>query len=131
MKILFLISGWVQSADGEPVDTNANYIYCKKIPRINEPRLFKLLLFKGQLHLKYQVVVEKESVRTMYPDGLVGPWKDLSKHSEAGAMAIQGHRVGGTLSLDCVCLGEGACLLMSFLLLGSLILPGTVITEET
>lgn len=55
----------------------------KKIPHINEPRLFKLPLFKGQLHLKYQVVAEKESVRTMYPDCLVGPWKDLSKHSEA------------------------------------------------
>lgn len=30
MKILFLISGWVESAGGEPVETNTNYIYCKK-----------------------------------------------------------------------------------------------------
>lgn len=47
---------------------------------MNEPRLFKLLLVKGQLHSEHQVVVEKESVHTMYPNWLVGPWKDLSKH---------------------------------------------------
>lgn len=70
-------------------------------------------------------MVEKESVHTMYPDWLVGPWKDLPKHGEAGALAIQGHRVGDTLSLGGVCLGEGACLLRSFLPLGSLILRGT------
>lgn len=55
---------------------------------MNDPRLFKLLLFKGQLHSKHQIVV-KESVHTMYPDWLMGPWKDLSKHSESRALAIQ------------------------------------------
>lgn len=41
-----------------------------------------------------QVVMEKESVHTTYPDQLVGPWKELSKQVKTGAPGCSGTQSG-------------------------------------